>query len=1157
MSDSEDSTVTYTEVSSPFEGLSDIGSPGVDGLPMMPKDPYAYVEAALQAPPSHNYVLGPEHPPSPAYAPEFVLEPVHPEFMPPEDDEDNEDPEEDPADYPTDWDDDDEDEEEESFEDKADDEEQDEDEEEEEHPSPADSIPPPPLHLSPPLPVSSPPLPASPTYPLGYRAAMIRLRAETPSTSHPPTPIILPYTREFVAMLSSRYEVGESSSAITARPTKGFRADYGFVATLYYEIRRDPERDDTDENCGRLDDAEDDRLLMSGQLNMLHRDRRAHARTARLMETEARLSRRAWVQSMDASDTARAEVMSLRTTVLAQQSEITQMEALQRQRGPTRGPSHPKALEKARSSIANALAARDADRSRNGKDSHDSGMGVRRQAPPARGCTYQDFMKCKPLYFKGTEGVVELTYALTWWNSHVKTVGPDVAYAMTWTDLKKKMIDKYYPMGEIKKLEVELWNLKVKGTDVVSYNQRFQELALMCARMFPEESDKIERYIDGLPDMIHESVMTSKPKTMQDCAPKCHKYNRVGHLARDCRSATSANTANNQRGTRAGQKPTCFECGAQGHFKRECLKLKNNNLGNQARNGNALAKVYAVGHAGTNPDSNVVTDGSDRGNEIRLHIISCTKTQKYMLKECHVFLAHVTTKETEDKSEKKRLEDVPIVRDFPEVFPEYLSGHPPTRQVEFQIDLIPSVAPVARAPYRLASSKMKELSDQLKELSDKGFIRPSSSPWGAPVLFVKKKDGSFRMCIDYRELNKLTNKEEHEEHLKLILELLKKEELYEAAFHLIKQNLCSVPILALPKGSEDFVVYCDASHKRVGVELMQREKLIAYASHQLKIHENNYTTHDLELRSVVFGLKNGRHYSYGTKCTVFTDHKSLQYIIDQKELNIRQRRWLELLSDYDYEIRYHPRKANTEVRKPTNIKNKDVGGMLIENSKDPEKLRMEKLEPRADGILCLNGRSWLPCYGDLRTVIMYESHKSKYFINQGSDKMYQDMKKLYWWPNMKADIATYVSKCLTCAKVKAEHQRPSGLLIKQRIQAARDRQKSYVDLKRKPMEFQVGDRVMLLVSPWKGVVRFRKQGKLNPRHVGPFKVIKMVKSVAYKLELPQDLSRVHNMFHVSNLKKCYADEPLAVPLNGLHFDDKLYFMEEPVEIIDREVKRLK
>ncbi|GKB61052.1 putative reverse transcriptase domain-containing protein [Tanacetum coccineum] len=414
---------------------------------------------------------------------------------------------------------------------------------------------------------------------------------------------------------------------------------------------------------------------------------------------------------------------------------------------------------------------------------------------------------------------------------------------------------------------------------------------------------------------------------------------------------------------------------------------------------------------------------------------------------------------------------------------------------------------------------------------------------------------------------------------------------------------------------------------------------------------------------------------------------------------MRQRRWLELLSDYDCDIRYHPGKANvvanalsrkerepplrvralvmtisldlpkqilnaqTEARKPENIKSEDVGGMLVENAKFPEAIREQKLEPRADGTLCLNGRSWLPCYGDLRTVIMHESHKSKYSIHPGSDKMYQDMKKLYWWPNMKADIATYVNKCLTCAKVKAEHQRPSGLLVQPKIpewkwdnitmdfvtklpktsqgydtiwvivdrltksaiftpmretdpldklarmylkevvtrhgipvsiicdrdprfasnfwrslqnalgtnldmstayhpqtdgQSERTIQTLKDMLRACAIDFgKVGDKVMLKVSPWKGVVRFGKRGKLNPRYVGPFKVLEKVREVAYKLELPEELSRVHNTFHVSNLKKCHADEPLAVPLDGLNLDDKLHFVEEPVEIIDREVKRLK
>ncbi|GJY74638.1 putative reverse transcriptase domain-containing protein [Tanacetum coccineum] len=465
---------------------------------------------------------------------------------------------------------------------------------------------------------------------------------------------------------------------------------------------------------------------------------------------------------------------------------------------------------------------------------------------------------------------------------------------------------------------------------------------------------------------------------------------------------------------------------------------------------------------------------NNQREESRLNIISCTKAQEYLSKGCDVFLAHITMKEAKDKLEGKRLEDVPIVRDFPEVFPEDLPGILPAQQVEFQIDLVPGVAPVARAPYWLTPSEMKELAEQLQELSDKGFIRPSSSPWGAPVLFVKKKDGSFRMCIDYRELNKLTvknryplpriddlfdqlqgssvyskidlrsgyhqlrvteedihktafrtryghyefqvmpfgltnalavfmdlmnwvckpyldkfvvvfiddiliyskNKEEHEEHLKLILELLKKEELYakfskcefwipkvqflrrvidskgiqveqpkdrfdwgekeEAAFQLTKQKLCSIPIMALPKGLENFIVYCDALNKGLGAVLMQNKKVIPYASQQLKIHEKNYTTHDLELGAMVFALKMWRHYLYGTRCTVFTNHKSLQHILDQKELNMRQWRWLEFLNDYDYDIRYHLGKANvnlpkqileaqTEALKPKNLTAEDVG----------------------------------------------------------------------------------------------------------------------------------------------------------------------------------------------------------------------------------------
>nr|GFC04495.1 putative reverse transcriptase domain-containing protein [Tanacetum cinerariifolium] len=260
--------------------------------------------------------------------------------------------------------------------------------------------------------------------------------------------------------------------------------------------------------------------------------------------------------------------------------------------------------------------------------------------------------------------------------------------------------------------------------------------------------------------------------------PRCYKCNKIGHLARDCRSLTNANVANNQRGNGVGQKTTCYECGAQGHFKRNCPKLKNNNNnnshGNQVGTGNAQARVYAVGNAGTNSDANTVTGtfllnncyasvlfdtGADRSFVSTAFSSQFDITPTVLDHDYTVELAYGRIGgEAEGKSEKKRLENIPTVRDFPEVFPEDLPGLPPTQQMVFQIDLITGAAPVARAPYRLAPPEMKELSEQQKKLSDKGFIRPSSSPRGAPVLFVKKKDGSFRMCIDYRELNKLTVK---------------------------------------------------------------------------------------------------------------------------------------------------------------------------------------------------------------------------------------------------------------------------------------------------------------------------------------------------------------------------------------------------------------
>ncbi|GJX64501.1 putative reverse transcriptase domain-containing protein [Tanacetum coccineum] len=432
----------------------------------------------------------------------------------------------------------------------------------------------------------------------------------------------------------------------------------------------------------------------------------------------------------------------------------------------------------------------------------------------------------------------------------------------------------------------------------------------------------------------------------------------------------------------------------------------------------------------------------------------------------------------------------------------------------------------------------------------------------------------------------------------VFMDLMNRGEKEETAFQTLKQKLCSAPILALPEGSENFIVYCDASHKGLGTVLMQKEKVIAYASRQLKIHEKNYTTHDLELGAVVFALKMWRHYLYGTKCVVFTDHKSLRHILDQKELNMRQRRWLELLRDYDCELRYHLGKTNVvadalsrksrpkplrvqalvmtiSLNLPVRILNAQVEARKEKNYRIEDLCGMIKnLEPRTDETLCLKNRSWIPCFGDLRALIMHESHKSKYLIHPGSDKMYQDLKKLYWWPNMKAEIATYSIDSLNLPakendsmekltrqylkEVVSRHgvsvsiifdrdgrfvsqfwqslQEAFGTQLDMSIayhpetygQTSRDRQKSYADKRRKPLEFQVGDKVMLKVSPWKGVI-----------------------------QLPEKLSRVHSTFYVSNIKKCLSDEPLVIPLDEIHIDEKLNFIEEPVKIMDREVKRLR
>ncbi|KAA0045456.1 pol protein [Cucumis melo var. makuwa] len=856
-------------------------------------------------------------------------------------------------------------------------------------------------------------------------------------------------------------------------------------------------------------------------------------------------------------------------------------------------------------------------------------------------------------------------------------------------------------------------------------------------------------------------------------------------------------------------------------------------------------------------------------------VISAMRANKLLSQGTWSIIASVVDSREVDVS----LSSEPVVRDYPDIFPEELPGLPPHREIEFAIELEPGTVPISRAPYRMAPAELKELKVQLQELLDKGFIRPSVSPWGAPVLFVKKNDGSMGLCIDFRELNKVTVKNkyplpriddlfdelqgatmiskidlrsgyhqlrikdsdvpktafrsryrhyefivmsfgltnapivfidlmnrvfiefldtfmivfiddiwiyskteaEHEEHLRHVVskagvsvdpakieavtswprpstvsELTRKgapfvwSKTCEDSFKNIKQKLVTAPVLTVPDGSGSFVIYSDASKKGLGYVLMQQGKVVAYASRQLKGHEQNYPTHDLELAVIVFALNIWRHYLYGEKIQIFTDHKSLKYFFTQKELNMRHRRWLELVKDYDCEILYHPGKANVvadplsrkvshstalitrqaplhrnferaeievsvgavtsqlaQLTVQPNLRQKIIDAQsndlyLVEKHFLAEAGQAVEFSISSDGGLLFERRLFVPADSAIKIELLTEAHSSPFSMHPGSTKMYQDLKRVYWWRNMKKEMVEFVSKCLVCQQVKAPRQKPAGLLqplsvrewkwenesmdfitglprtlrgftliwvvverltksahfilgkstytanvcftskfwkglqaamgtrldfsttfhpqtdcqterlnqvledmlracaleflgsldfhlhlmefaynnsfqatirmapfealygkccrspvcwdevgeqrlmdpklvqstneaiqkIRSRMQTAQSRQKSYVDVRRKDIEFDVGDKMFLKVAPMKGVLRFERRGKLSPRFVGPFEILERIGPVAYCLALPPSLSAVHDVFHVSMLRK-YVPDPSHSGLRGI------------------------
>nr|GEV64010.1 reverse transcriptase domain-containing protein [Tanacetum cinerariifolium] len=1116
---------------------------GYNGLHMLPV-----------APPSQDYIPGleePQTPPAPQdedkhepmfiqpHDPDFMSEPIYPEYIPledehvlsaeeqplppvvsptaesskyviesdPEEYEDDE-TENGPVDYLMGGGDDGDDDDGDSYGDDADDE--DEDEEEEEHLTPDDSavvIPtdelgaisfPPEAEverlLAMPTPSPSPLASLSPPS-AGERLARCTTLAALPSPPlppplHMPPPVdrrddipeteMPPHKRLCLSTLGSRYEVRESS---TARPTGGRGINYGFVSTLDAKARRrgigevgygirDTWIDPTETvlEIEPMTAAEDSRtrisqrvVVDSQRVDLLIEDMIAHQETIQIVEDEAYAVREAWAHSIGLSWAVHSELQTHQQTEIAELRETDRrrrahmvetlrvMGDMRREMGDMQAEllalrEKPMRAGRpggdARAMIDQALLRN----STNGDGSHSSHEDNRRNVQTARPCFYADFMKCQPLNFKGTEGVVDLTR----WIEKMELV-----FQISGCVVENQ--------GEIKKLEIELWNLKVKENNVPAYTEHFQELTLICTKFVADETKKIDKYVSGLPDNIYGSVMASKPKTLdetielandlmdqklrtyterqsnnkrkvddsfrnnhsyQQQTPKRQNVTRVYNMGTGERKPYSGYLPRNNGANTKGNG--CVKCGATRHFKRDCPKLKNKD----EEKVNAPGWAYAVGNVekrgntSKDPNSNVVTGtfllknryasilfdtGADRSFistafSFLIDIILTPLVNSYDVeladsKIVRVFLAQISAKKEEDRSEGKQLEDVPVVRDFPEVFPKDLPGLPPARPVEFQIDLIPGAAPVAQAPYRLAPSEIKELSKQLQELSEKGFIRPSSLPWGAPVLFVKKKDGSFRMCIDYRELNKLTIKNRYP--LPWIDDLFDQ-----------LQGSSVYSKIDLRSGFETIWVIVDRLTKSVHfLPIRDNDPLDKLA----RLYQNRIVARH-EIHVSIICDRDGR----------FTSNFWRSF---QKALG----------TDISMSTTYH-----------------------LETDGQSERT-IQTLEDMVHPCVINFGKGWVK-----HLPLCEFSYNNSYHASIKA----VPYEALYGRKFRSSVCWAEVGEAQLTGPELIQETTEKIVLIKQRIQAAQDRQKSYADLKWKPMEFEVKDRVMLKVSPWKGVVRF-------------------------------------------------------------------------------------
>ncbi|GJZ06060.1 putative reverse transcriptase domain-containing protein [Tanacetum coccineum] len=644
------------------------------------------------------------------------------------------------------------------------------------------------------------------------------------------------------------------------------------------------------------------------------------------------------------------------------------------------------------------------------------------------GCSYKEFLVCNPKKYDGKGS----TIVYTRWIEKMElihTQSREVSIGMAWDDFKVLMRDELCPSNEMQKLETELWNHAMVMANHAAYTDRFYELARLFPHLVTLENKRIERYVYGLALQIHGMVAATEPTMIQNVVLK------AGVLTDEAIRNGSVKKNPEKRGN--GGEPTSGQLVEIDKVIRDCkLKIEGH--------------VFDINMIPFGSESFDVIIGMDWLLDHKAKIICHEKVvRKPPLGGKVLRVLEERPKEEvrhllSAKAKDWKQEEIVVLRYFLEVFPGDLSGLPLIREIKFWIELILGAIPVVKSPYRLAPFEMEELSGQLRELQDKGFIRPSSSPWGA------------------------LTREEHKGYLGLVLELLNKERLYakfskcefwlrevqflrhvingdgihidhskieaiaqplnvltqksktydwgeeqENAFQTLKDKLCSASVLALSDRPEDFVVYYDAFGLGLGCVLMQKGEVIAYASRQLKIHEKNYTTHNLELGTVVFALKIWRHYLYGTKSVIYTDHKSLQHIFSQKELNMRQRRWIELFSDFDCEIHYHPGKANVvadalsrkERVKPKRVRAKNMSlqssikdKILVaqkEASDESAGLQRgidEMIELSSDRALYYMDRIWVPLKGDVRTLIMDKAHKSKHFVHLEADKMYYNLR---------------------------------------------------------------------------------------------------------------------------------------------------------------------